>query len=251
MNNLPDNTAAGLSAEEIKARSKKGLREFFMDRRIRNLASVLVPGALAAALFPIFGPAVAGVAAVFAVKNGLNMLGISFSDDTIKKLMKPLEGQQLDENDVQDVLQETLENLLPEDKQVNDEAAKALVTVAPEIKEAARANTRLDPAWLGESLESSMQQQGESMEKFASRMRDLIQLNDAELIKERDQLLADWSSISQEATATKHSRLSGIRQTAESKGGQINQKVAADDYSSVRDVQQDVKQPKQQSKKHP
>src|SRR6266566_1549956 len=115
MNNPNDTTSAMQSTPDLKAQSKKGLREFFQDRRIKNLASVLVPGALAAALFPVVGPVVAGAAAVVAVKIGLNILGLTFCDDTIKKLVAPIEGKQLDESAVQDALQDTLEKLLPTD----------------------------------------------------------------------------------------------------------------------------------------
>jgi len=66
--------------------------------------SVFVSSALAAVLLPIFGPAVEGAAAVIAVKDGLDLLGISYSETTIKKLTKLLEDQRLDESDLQDIL---------------------------------------------------------------------------------------------------------------------------------------------------
>ncbi len=98
----PTNTSSGMpSVPELKEQSNKGLREFFQQKSIRNLVNVLVPSALAAILFPIFGPAVAGGAAAVAIQNGLKLLGISLSADTIGKVLKPLEGRQIDESDVQ------------------------------------------------------------------------------------------------------------------------------------------------------
>src|SRR5258708_7534094 len=136
MSNPSDTTNTTPAASTLLEKSRERLIKFFQQPSVKKLVPLLVPSALAAALLPVFGPMVAGAAAVVAVKNGLSLLGISFSDDTIKKLVKPLEGQNLDEDEMQDVLEEALEKLLPEDKQVNDEAAKALVTIAPEVKEA-------------------------------------------------------------------------------------------------------------------
>src|SRR6266566_4966788 len=144
MINPNDNAHLILPPPELKEQSKKSLREFFQQKSIRNLVNVLVPSALAAILFPVFGPVVAGGAAAVAIQNGLKLLDISLSADTIGKILKPLEGRQIDESDVQAVLAD----LLPKDKQVNDEAAKALVTVAPEVKEAVMANPKIDGAWL-------------------------------------------------------------------------------------------------------
>lgn len=244
MVNDPNTTNDKQSTPDLKAQSKKGLRDFFQDRRIKNLVGVLVPGVLAAALFPVFGPALAGVAAGVAIKNGLNMLGISFSDHTINELVKPLEGQQLDENDMQDLLQETLTKLLPKNKQVNDEAAKALVTVAPDIKNAALANTKIDEGWLAESLESNLQEQGEMMATVAPKVRNLMQLNDAELLKVRDQLLNDWSRLRQEVSATDYGKVSGVKQRAKGNMKDVGQIVSASGHGEVSNVDQDYEQSK-------
>ena len=192
----PTNISNGMpKASELKEQSRKGLREFFQQKSIKNLVTVLVPSTLAAILFPVFGPAVAGGAAAVAIQNGLKLLGISLSADTIDKVLKPLEGRQIDESDVQAVLQD----LLPKDQQINDEAAKALVTIAPDIKEAATANPKIDGAWLGASLEANLKDQGWIMEKIAPQFHDFIQLDLAVLEVERNRLLANWSLISQEA----------------------------------------------------
>src|SRR5258708_29982667 len=124
MTTNPTNNSSGMPlAPELKEQSKRGLREFFQQKSIRNLVTVLVPSALAAILFPVFGPAVAGGAAAVAIQNGMKLLGISLSADTIGKIVKPLEGRHIHESDVQYVRQD----LLPLDKEANDEVAKALV----------------------------------------------------------------------------------------------------------------------------
>src|SRR5205814_4644339 len=95
-------TSGALSPSNVKEQSKLGLRRFFQQPIIRNSVSVLVPGVLAAALFPIFGPVVAAPAAAVAIQNGLKLLGISFSATTIDKLLKPLEGKPIEEADILD-----------------------------------------------------------------------------------------------------------------------------------------------------
>lgn len=234
MTNPVGNTGGMPPASALKEQSKKGLREFFQQKSVRNLVNVLVPSALAAILFPIFGPVVAGGAAAVAIQNGLKFLGISFSAGSVEKILKPLEGRQIDENDVQSVL----EDLLPKDKQVNDEAAKALVTAAPDIKEAALTNPKLDPEWLSKSLEISLKDQGWAMEKIAPQLRDLILLDGTELLLARDRLLVDWPRISQEVAATGYSKVSDVEQNVEGRGGEIRQRVGADDHSTITGVRQ-------------
>src|SRR5581483_11426101 len=142
MSHPDDNTLT--PTHSLLVQSRERLVSFFQQPLIKKSVSVLVPGILASILFPVFGPTVAVPAAAITIQNGLKLLGISFSNDTIKKLIKPLEGKQIDESDLLDVL----EDILPKDKQVNEEAAKALVTVAPTVKEAALTNSKLDEAWL-------------------------------------------------------------------------------------------------------
>src|SRR5712691_11574572 len=131
MSNPTDSTMP--SAPEMRALAKRSLRDFFKRKSIKNLVSVLVPSALAVILFPIFGPAAAGTAAAAAVKNGLSLLGLSFSIETVEKLLKPIQGKAIDVSDLQGVLAE----LLARDPKVNDEAAMAMVMMMPAIKEAA------------------------------------------------------------------------------------------------------------------
>ena len=43
--------------------SRQHLHEFFQNKLVKKLIPILVPGALAAALLPVFGPVAAGTAA--------------------------------------------------------------------------------------------------------------------------------------------------------------------------------------------
>jgi len=239
MSNPRDTTNAALSGSTILEKSKARLIAFFQQSSVKKLVPVLVPSALAAVLLPVFGPAVAGAAAVIAVKSGLDLLGISFSDDTIKKLAKPLEGQQLDESDLQDILQETLEKLIPEDKQVNEETAKALIAVAPTIKEAALTNPKLDVLWLGASLETNLEQQGEVMARISSDVQDLVQKDGVEFEAERQRLLREWPQILVEVTSTNKSKVSNIESKAKAAGGAIGHRIAAENESTIESVKLD------------
>ena len=236
MSSQTDNTNATSSTSILLGKSKERLVAFFQQPSVKKLVPVLVPSALAAALFPVFGPAVAGVAVAVAVKNGLSLLGISFSDDTIKKLLRPLEGQRLDESDMQDILQETLEKLIAQDKQVNEEAAKALVVVTPTIKEAALTNPKLDVLWLGASLEANLNQQGEKMAQIASEVFTLVQKNGAELEADKQRILRVWSQIAVEVNATNESDISDVESQASSAGGDIGHRIAADNKSTIKNV---------------
>ncbi len=71
------------------------------------------------------------------------------STDTIEKLLKPIEGKQLEEDEMQEALTDTLTGLLPTDTKVNEGATKTLLLVAPDLKEGALSNPRLDAEWLG------------------------------------------------------------------------------------------------------
>jgi hypothetical protein len=234
-----DTTNTAPSGSTLLEKSKARLMAFFQQPSVKKLVPVLVPSALAAALLPAFGPAVAGAVAVIAVKSGLDLLGISFSDDTIKKLAKPLEGQQLDESDMQDILQETLEKLIPEDKQVNEETAKALIAVTPAIKEAALTNPKLDVLWLGASLETNLKQQGEVMARVSSDVRDLMQKEGVEFEAKRQRLLREWPQIVVEVTSTNESKVSNIESKAKAAGGAIGHRIAADNKSTIEGVKVD------------
>ena len=144
----------------------------------------------------------------------MKALGISLSAETIGKVLKPLEGKPVEESDVQDVLQE----VLPKDKQVNDETAQALMVLLPEVKQAALENPKLDPEWLGKSLEISLKEQGESMALLAPQLHALIQLDQTTLEERIQALLANWSSNIQEMTATRQSKIAESEQTIEGRG---------------------------------
>jgi hypothetical protein len=237
MNNPSDLSHKMPSAPQWMEQSKKGLREFFQQKSVKNLVSILVPSALAAVLFPVFGPAVAAGAAAVAVQNSLKALGISLSAETIGKVLKPLEGKPIEESDVQDVLQE----VLPKDKQVNDEAAQALMVVLPEVKQSALENPKLDQDWLGKSLEISLKDQGETMALLAPQVRDLIQLDQTTLEEKIQALLANWSSNIQEMTATRQSKITESEQTIEGIGGTNRQTMDSSDTSEISRSKQNIK----------
>lgn len=206
---------------------------------MKKLTPILVPGALAAVLLPVFGPVVAGTAAAVAIKNALTLLHIEMSTDTIEKLIKPIEGKQLDENDMQEALTNTLTDLLPTDTKVNEEAGKMLVTVAPSLKEAALSNPKLDAEWLGTSLEMNMKEQGEMMEKMAPDMHSLILKDGQALEADVQRLLQDWPRIAVEVTATNESKISNVESRARVAAGEIGHRVAADNKSTIEGIKLD------------
>src|SRR5258708_17357754 len=65
---MPQDTAKSPLLEQ----SKQRLRAFFQNPYVKKLTPILVPGALAAALLPVFGPVVAGTAAARALKKALD-----------------------------------------------------------------------------------------------------------------------------------------------------------------------------------
>jgi len=232
---LPQDTAQTPLLEQ----SKQHLRSFFQNPYVKKLTPILVPGALAAALLPVFGPVVAGTAAAVAIKNTLSLLHIEMSTDTIEKLLKPIEGKQLDENDMQEALTDTLTDLLPTDPKVNEEAGKMLVTVAPSLKEAALSNPKLDAEWLGTSLEMNLKEQGETMEKIAPDMHSLILKDGQALEADVQRLLHEWPRIAVEVTATNESKISNVESKARAAGGEIGHRVAADNKSTIEGIKLD------------
>ena len=101
----------------------------------------LFSGLLGAALLPFFGPVVAigvslGVmAAVTQIQENLKPLGLGLQDDTIRKLAEPLQGKQPDQCD----LQKVIEDVLSQDRQANQDLAKAFRQLLPTINRAAAA----------------------------------------------------------------------------------------------------------------
>ena len=219
--------------------SKQRLRAFFQNPYVKKLTPILVPGALAAALLPVFGPVVAGTVAAVAIKNSLALLHIEMSTATIEKLLKPIEGKQLDEDDIQEALTDTLKDLLPTDTKVNEEAAKTLLLVAPDIKEAALSNPRLDAEWLGASLEINLKEQGDMMEKIAPEMHRLILKDGQTLEAEVQRLLQDWPRIAVEVIATNESKISAVDSRARATAGQIGHRMVADNKSELEGIKLD------------
>ena len=221
MNNPGDLSHKLPSAPELKEQSEKGLREFFQQKSVKNIVNILVPSALAAV----------------AIQNTLKALGISLSAETIGKVLKPLEGKPMEESDVQEVLQE----VLPKDKQVNDEAAQALMVVLPDVKQAALENPKLDQDWLGKSLEISLKDQGETMALLAPQVHDLIRLDQATLEARIQALVANWSSNIQEMNATRQSKIAESEQTIEGRGVINRQTMDASDTSEISHSKQNIK----------
>ena len=219
--------------------SKQRLRAFFQNKYVKKLTPILVPGALAAALLPVFGPVVAGTAAAVAIKNSLALLHIELSTDTIEKLLKPIEGKQLNEDDLQEALTDTLTDLLPTDTKVNEEAAKTLLLVAPDLKEAALSNSRLDAEWLGASLEISLKEQGDMMEKIAPDMHRLMLKDGQALEADVQRLLRDWPRIAVEVIATNESKISAVESRARAAAGQIGHRMVADTKSELEGIKLD------------
>jgi hypothetical protein len=219
--------------------SKQRLRTFFQNPFVKKLTPILVPGALAAVLLPVFGPVVAGTAAAVAIKNALTFLHIEMSTDTIEKLLKPVEGKQLNDDDLQEALTDTLIDLLPTDTKVNEEAGKLLVTVAPSLKEAALSNPRLGAEWLGASLETNLKEQGDMMEKIAPGMHRLMLKDGQELEADVQRLLQDWPRIAVEVIATNESKISAVESRVRAATGQVGHRVAADNKSEIKDIKLD------------
>lgn len=143
---MSDSNQVNLDSETptLFEQSKQRPCAFLQNLYAKKLTPILVPGALAAALLPIFGPVVAGTAASVAIKNSLSLLHIELSTDIIEKLLKPIEGKQLEEDEMQDALTDTLTGVLPTDTKVNEEATTTPLLVAPDLKEGAHSNPRLD-----------------------------------------------------------------------------------------------------------
>ncbi len=175
----------------LKDRTQQSLRGFFQRPLVKKMASVLIPGLIAAILLPVFGPAIAAGAAAVTVQNSLKLLGIDLSPETTEKLLKPFEGKQLEGSDVQAILEDTLKNLLPEDKQVNEEAIRVVIVMMSEIKQAAVASSNTDLEWLRTSLETSLKEQGGKMAEMASKLSALVELNGEKFKADRERLIAE------------------------------------------------------------
>src|SRR2546421_1235138 len=74
------NPGAGLKDQVgLRERTQQSLRRFFQRPLVKKMASVLIPGLIAAILLPIFGSAIAAGAAAVTVQNSLKLLGIDLS----------------------------------------------------------------------------------------------------------------------------------------------------------------------------
>lgn len=108
-------------------------------------AKTLAPALLGAALFPFFGPvgsiaAAVGVAAVVdSIQDQLRPLGplgLHLQDDTVNKLVEPLQGKKFTENELRKVVGEVLS-----DRQANEDLKQFLIKLLPIVREAASSTT--------------------------------------------------------------------------------------------------------------
>jgi hypothetical protein len=112
-----------------------------VGKLLKVSALSLFSGILGAALLPFFGPVAAiGVslglgAAVIEIQENLKPLGLGLQDETIRKLAEPLQGKQPDERELRKVIEE----VLSEDRQANEDLAKAFSKLLPTINKAAAA----------------------------------------------------------------------------------------------------------------
>lgn len=229
MDNPTGSAGEMFPASELQVQAKKRLHEFFQQNYGTNQVNALVPGTIAAVIFPVLSPAMTQEATVGAIQNGLESLDISFSADSVEKLLEAFESKQIDESDVQKVL----EDLLPKDEQVNEEAAKALIKVVPEIKEAAMANPGLDPESLGQSLQLSLTDQGGVMMQLAPQLSGLIQLEGVELQRARDRLLDNWPQVINEATVSEYGSVTGSEQIIGDTGDAQFQRTDDPDHGKI------------------
>ncbi len=238
MNNLSHDSDGNVSVPVAHERAKKSLREFFQQKSVKSLVSVLVPSALAAVLFPIFGPAVAGAAAIVAAKNGLKALNISLSTETIEKIMNPLQGKQVEEDDVKEVL----DDLLKSDKKVNEEATQVVVSIVPEVKDAALENPKLDQDWLGQSLETSLKEQGGKMAQLAPAVRKLTALEGEELLLAIARMKESLLRQEQIVTASDDAEISDSEQNIHGQANSLSQQIRGSERAKIIRVKQNFTQ---------
>ena len=115
------------------------------------------------------------------------------------------------------------------------------MVVLPEVKQAALENPKLDPDWLGKSLEISLNDQGETMAILAPQVRDLVKLDQTTLEEKIHALLANWSSNIQEMTATKQGKVTESEQTIEGRGGTSRQTMDSSDMGEISHSKQNIK----------
>ncbi len=154
--------------DETRTRIVTSLGRWFARPIGRKVINIVVPGALAAILWPIVGPAVGTAAAVVAVQNGLKALGIGVSDDTAKKLV---EGTDLGEDDYHSFLEQLFKN----DREANKDAAKVLAATAPAIIDVLKEQEPAEQGELIARIQQSMKDQGGALAETAEEYGALLQ----------------------------------------------------------------------------
>ncbi len=126
--------------QEQKQKVKSGLTKFFGSPTFKLITwstKTFAPALMGAALFPFFGPvgsiaAAMGVAAVVhSIQDQLGPSGLHLQEDTLNKLVEPLQGKQFDEAE----LREVIGKVLP-DRQANEDLKQFFIKLLPTIREA-------------------------------------------------------------------------------------------------------------------
>lgn len=125
----------------------KGVGELFKETAI-SVASGILAGAMVSFLPPVaaigislgVGAALSGrrserIGTVTQIQENLKPLDLGLQDDTIRKLAEPHQGKVPDDG----TLRKTIEDVLSEDRQANEDLAKAFIKLLPTINRAAAA----------------------------------------------------------------------------------------------------------------
>jgi hypothetical protein len=127
-------------AQEQKQKVKSGLTNFFGPRAFEliseSINKTLVPALLGAALFPFFGPvgsiatALGVVAVVHSIHEQLESSDLHLGENTLNKLVEPLRGKQLNEEE----LRTAILKVLP-DRQANEDLKQFFLDLVPILRD--------------------------------------------------------------------------------------------------------------------
>ena len=130
---------------EALGKMEGGLSNFFSNmagKLINWSTKTLVAALLSAALFPILGPvgaatvAVGGSALTTKMQEELRSLSLYLREDTLNKLVEPLQGKQFAEDGLRKVIWEALS-----DRQANEDLKQYFIYLFPTIEKVARSTT--------------------------------------------------------------------------------------------------------------
>ena len=132
-----------LRESEVHHKVERGLSNFFKetaDRLIEWTTKTAVTAIISAALSPIFGPVVAGIAGVgvsaatTSMHKELRSLSPNLRGDTVNKLVEPLQGKPFDETE----LRKVIGKVSSEDRQANEDLKQFYIDLQPTIEKAYR-----------------------------------------------------------------------------------------------------------------